>query len=139
MTWIDDRLEERRKLEHRQQTLQAFGFEAFSDLWSKVAADIAEARQKGIQVSTDGGPNERIVRLAAKIEPGEDYATPKELTLSLGDDLRIKIRGATISSLELGTTPEDVVCLIHNGKEISAEDAARLILDPFLFPELDKY
>jgi hypothetical protein len=38
-------------------------------------------------------------------------------------------------SIEVCSRNKNLVCLIHRGNEVSAEEACRLILDPFLFPQ----
>ena len=106
----------------------------FDDLWREIVALVKEAKEKGLSVFTNGTPFERIV--CTSLNPSTEGR--RELRISLcREPERISVSGLA-QSIEFLIEEDDnrVVCLKWKEKPISIEKAARLILEPFLFPEL---
>jgi hypothetical protein len=85
-------------------------------------------------IETNGGSFARIVK--ACIPP--NWKIPKELKIVL-DMTREKISAShddQIIEFSIDVCDDGVVCLKRDGKRVLIKEAAQLILDPFLFPEL---
>jgi hypothetical protein len=132
MTWIDKRLAEQEAEATRSALIDQSAERVYDDLWQAVMRCVMEANNKGFTLATNGSPHQRIVTLTSK-----DRTTKKrQLQLTLHRDIRlIKIRGVeSLSELSLDLCPDRVVCLKLNGKQVTYDEAAEAILDPFLFP-----
>ena len=138
MSWIDERVEQRRRLTERNKAVAEGAEVLFKDLWEEITAQAKEAQEKSVAVGTsNGSAHERIVwapNVASLAQP----TNRRELKISLSKEReQISVSGTEFSmilSIEVGE--DGVVCLKHNGKPVLIQEAARLILDQFLFPEL---
>jgi hypothetical protein len=131
MTWIDDCLAKRKVLEDREGTIRTFGERSYDELWDVISKFVVEAKNKGMMpVHTNGSPRRRIIRFNC-------VPSPRELRLDLDEGCSgISISGSSISRIKIGAGTDNVTFLERDGEKISAQDAARLILQPFLFPDL---
>ena len=137
MGWIDERMEQHRRLMERNRFVADSAESLFDELWKEIAARTKEAHDKGLPAGTDGSAYERIVW--ASVVPRLSQATNRrELRINLHKQLEdISVTGSDFSlNLSIDVCEDGVICLKHNGKRILIPEAARLILDPFLFPEL---
>jgi len=147
LTWIDDRLAERQKRNEHEQLIADYAEKIFNDLWGEIKRSVEEAKTKQIPVYTNDAPYERAVFLSvtgltrhAQVfgeQASQQQSPPKRLDIKLAKDNS----GITISGppgkLSFDVCEDKVVCLKCGEKQISIHDAARAILDPFLFPELN--
>ena len=137
MSWIDDRLEQSQKLMERNRAVADSAEGLFNDLWKEISALTKEAHDKGLGIGTNGSEYERVVW--ASVIPRLGQSTDRrELRIDLHKDReKISVSGSSVPlGLSIDVCDDGVVCLKHNGKRILIQDAARLILDPFFFPEL---
>ena len=137
MSWIDERVEQRRRLVERNKAVAEGAEVLFNDLWQEITAQAKEAQEKSVAVGTDGSAHERIVwapNVASLAQP----MNRRELKISLRKEIeQISVSGTEFSmNLSVAVGEDGVVCLKHNGKPVLIQEAARLILDQFLFPEL---
>jgi hypothetical protein len=137
MTWIDDRLAQRKMLEECNELIASSAEEIYDGLWEEIARFVDEAKKKGLPVFTNGKPHERVVGLVMVPGPNESFAMSKELRIKLLKGERcIKAHGPKVDiRLSLDVCRDNVVCLKYGENEIRTDAAAKLILDKFLFPE----
>ncbi len=138
MSWIEQRLAEKGEREQRNRVIAEHESAVYENLWEQVKLDLEEAQRRGIEVSTNGAPHDRTVSLAVALKPGEDFTRSKRLHIRLekGPHL-VKVSGGPVSvEFRIDVSSDGVVRLKHGDRQLSAEEAARMILDPFLFPEL---
>ena len=136
MSWIDERVEQRRRLAERNKAVAEAAEVLFNDLWQEITAQAKEAQEKSVAVGTDGSAHERIVwapNVASLAQP----MNRRELKISLRKEIeQISVSGTEFSmNLSVAVGEDGVVCLKHNGEPVLIQEAARLILDQFLFPE----
>lgn len=140
MNWIDDRVAERESITRRNQLIKASAEKVFNTLWEEIEKWLAEARNKGgFLIHTNGTLYERMIFASISPPPSEPSRNPKRLTVKLTKDKSAIVAiefGVSPVKLLLDVRPNDVVCLKHNDKQVSMSEAAILVLDPFLFPEL---
>ena len=134
MSWINDRIEQRKKLIERNNAIANNGESLFGELWGSIKACVAEGKAIGLAIETNGTSLERIV---ATCTP-PDMHKRKELRIKLdkyGEKVTISEPDRQIEFL-IDVCDDGVICLKLDGKQVSIHEAARLILDPFLFPDL---
>ena len=146
MTWIDDRLAERAMRDKRTELILSNAEEIFNNLWKEIKRSVDEAKSKQLPVSANGSPYERVILIPDPIQPpraafGEEVSrspVSKRLRVKLEKDAsEITVDGPP-HKIAIDVCDDNVVCLKINGKPTSLPDAARAILDPFLFPELNE-
>src|ERR1700680_3831543 len=134
MNWVNDRLEQRRKAEQKRIAIGSYVEVIYNDLWNEILARIDDAKAAGFTLFTNGSPFERIVRLSVMTG-----GNPKELKITLDrQKQRISVSGLpshVIEFLPMDLREDGVVCLKHKDQEILNPDAAKLVPDPFFFPE----
>jgi hypothetical protein len=132
MSWIEDRLKERKTESDRIAKIAPYTEIMYGNLWNEVIRCVTEAQSAGFRLFTNETTFERILRLT-KLPSGN----LKELIITLNRQQRTILVVAPSRRVEFGMDlcPDGVVCLQHDGKEIMIPDAAKLILDPFFFPE----
>lgn len=137
MSWIDERVEQRRRLAERNKAVGEGAEVLFNDLWEEITAQTKEAQEKSVAVGTSGSAHERIV-WAPNVSSLAQPTNRRELKISLRKEReQISVSGTEFSMiLSIDVGEDGVVCLKHNGKPVLIQEAARLILDQFLFPEL---
>jgi hypothetical protein len=135
MTWIDTRMADLEAWRKRNSTIRAHAADIYEALWKEIVEHLDEAKQKGFPLSTNGASRKRVVSLEKDNKPGQHW----ELDVILVDPKdRIRAKGDRVDLfLDLDICPDGVVCLKLDGKQISLEEAAIRILDPFLFPQLN--
>ena len=109
----------------------------YDDLWKEISDRIDDAKKRGEPVETNGSPYERTVVMGA----GNIYqARPedsRQLTITLArTEGKIIALDSDENSLEieLGVSDGDIVRPKHQGRTLTIPEAAKLILEPFLFP-----
>ena len=148
MTWIDDRLAERQKRDEHEQLIADHAETIFNDLWAEIKRSVDEAKSKQIPVYTNGATYERVVLLSvigptrhAQVfgeQVSQQQSPPKRLHIKLAKDNSGIIISGPPEKLYFDVSEDNVVCLKCDKNQISIHDAARAILDPFLFPELNQ-
>ena len=137
MSWIDERVEQRRKLTERNRAVAEGAEVLFKALWEEISLQTKEAHEKSVPCGINGSGHERIVwtpNVSSLAQP----TNRRELKINLLKEReQISVSGTEFSlilSIDVGV--DGVVCLKHNGKPVLMQEAARLILDQFLFPDL---
>ncbi len=122
---------ERQKALEGSRLISEQAEDTFQNLWAEILVLVREAQSKGWQLDTNGSPLARTVSMVAHPRPRN------ELRITLQKDKQqIAISGIkSPTKLSFAVCEDGVVCLKHDGREVSLRDAARLIIEPFLFPE----
>jgi len=133
MSWIDKRLEERDELERRNRLIDNHAIKIYMAVWDEMMKVVQEALPKGFPLSPGGSLQERTVLLSPR------SGSPRTLGFTMRDNRREIIASWDGAELQFSLDICDggVVCIKHNNAQISEHEVARLIFDPFLFPELD--
>jgi hypothetical protein len=137
MSWIDDRLSEKKALEERSMRIYSEAPRIHGELWKEIVVQINEAKGKGFEKILMMQPEE--ILLPVNPEAGQTSAAPRTLSLHLKRDhtaITAKISGTELA-LPLEVESGRVV-MKHEGKTLSVQNAAVVILDRFLFPDLKR-
>jgi hypothetical protein len=78
MSWIEDRLAQRRQRRSRDSLIASNAEKIYNDLWREVFGLVEVAQDRGIDLIPNGSPYERTVTL-----PDPPNAEPRVLTISL--------------------------------------------------------
>lgn len=138
MSWIDRRIKDLEAWKKRTALIRSQAVQVHEVLWSEIKDRIAEAKEKGFPVSTNGVPGKRTIFLEKQNLSGHAFQVDVKLVDAKD---RIRASGDRVDLfLELDICPDgsDDVCLKLGDTPISIEDAAFAILDPLLFPQLQK-
>lgn len=131
MSWIDDRLAERKVLEERNHLLDDHAVDIYTAVWKEMMTFVEEAKTKGFSnLLPNGSVQNRRIILAVH---GNDEAL--SLTMSNKRIIRASLPGKELL-FDLDVCDGGIVCLKHDGEQVNEQEAARRILDPFLFPDL---
>jgi hypothetical protein len=140
MHWIDARINEHEEREEHRQRIRAELPNLFAALWGAILADLDHAannttRMGALKIGTDGSLAQAKMMVWKSGTPGR-----KEVHIDIGDDgSHIFVYGETQLIFLVRICPDDSVCLMDQaGKSIEVAEGARRILDPLLFPELQK-
>jgi hypothetical protein len=138
MNWIDDADRASRKIHERADAILQNADALYQSLWDEITTQIAQLREKGRDIKTNGGPLERILRMSVIPTGNQSIALPKECRIVLSperDTISAKGGGVGIE-FKIDVRDDGVVCLKHQDKEVRSAKAAELILYPFAYPEL---
>lgn len=141
MNWIDDRREEIKNRQERERLIAEAGAVLFADLWNEIVKWVVDAAQKGIRVTTNGTTWERRIVLSRTPLPHQDSRAADVLTMktsTVNGEFYIGFAGVPRinTKFNVDLCADNVACLKHNGEQVSMEQVAIIVLDPFLFPEL---
>jgi hypothetical protein len=144
MDWIESRVKERADRESRASLIE----ESLSDIWKNLQAAVkdsvkayqAEAARTQEIVRTNGQEYVTIVVYRESNRPFPERDVGK-VTATLDrnkPEISVAYQGKPkLSGLKFTFDVRDgVPCLVHEGEATSSAAAARLMLDPFLFPDL---
>jgi hypothetical protein len=136
MSWLEDQIAKSEEVRTVNALLDNHGAAVFADVWEALLRIIEEARSKltDFRFSSKGSPKEHTV----KADPNKPQLKPRQMTLGLELSKRLIVAFVAEGSIpfEIGVCSDGVVCLKHGVNPISSQDAAQMILGPFLFPEL---
>ena len=129
MTWIDDRLAQWTRKKENDRAIADCAEAIFNELWDEVKQFVHEANSKGFQLTTNGSPHQRVIQCRGEV-----------LRITLNRDAEvISVEAPTFNfTLSFAVGNDGVVGLKCNEKRVSLFQAARLVLDPFLFPDLQE-
>jgi hypothetical protein len=137
VSWIDDDIKARGEIEARAQLINTHAEGVYNDLWKEILERVTEAKNKGIQLYTNGTPFSRIVGLGDFRPPKED--SRRELVIGFRKDypsgISVSNRAGTYA-LSVDVCDDNVVCLKLSGKPITMHDAGIYILRSFIFPDV---
>jgi hypothetical protein len=133
-SWLDEQIAARDDLKRRESLKDSHAPKLYSALWDELMKIVAEAKEKGFVLNSHGSETAR------GIDVGYANVNPRKMSFSLSQDKRtIEASGGAVSvRLTVSICDDGVVCLKHNGEAVSIEEAARRIMKPVLFPELQR-
>jgi hypothetical protein len=128
MVWLNQRFELYTKSLHSQDAVKRVAAEIYDGLWKEVVEVIAAADKRGMGLKFNGSPLNHTVtmgrrNIAIKLDDDKCGIT---VTLSDGPGLTLKLR-------ECASPAGATVCIEHEGATIDYPNAARMIMEPFLF------
>ena len=128
MSWVHDRL----KAGRESGLISASNL--YNELWDEISTRVAEAKDGGMPISTNGSSYKRVVVYGSPLTV--PYRKPRQLTIALAPDKSEIIADSDADSLQIPieVCADGVVRLKHKGKYLSIPEAAKLILESFLFP-----
>jgi hypothetical protein len=140
MSWVHDRLNNEERARKEAAKIRLHADSLYGELWREIAARVEDAKSK-LVVSTNGSEYRRVVLRGGAVTGA--YHQPDKLIISLADDKQTLLiqfvdeyesDPVTVREIPLGVCDGDIVCLMHDGRQLSIPEAAKLILEPFLFP-----
>ena len=140
MDWINERIEERKALIEQKNQIAEAVQPLFGSLCGEIKKHVAAyCDAVGIpQAILFGGTYEEILLTIPKpgmvASPGEYL---RRITLKVVKGKQPTISAGSIA-LNISICDDGSVCLSHNDDALSLKEAAVLVLDPFLFPELPR-
>jgi hypothetical protein len=144
MTWITNRIKERDAVNRSKQFIAGAAEGVFNTLRKNIGDFVPQANKEGgfaVQLDRKQADEGEIIKPVAPAPSAIHRLMPETLRITLKRD-EGKIVASCFSpniylsfSIEVCDRNKNLVCLIHRGNEVSAEEACRLILDPFLFPK----
>jgi len=139
---LEERIAQADALRARNTVIDRYASESFEVLWTEITEITSEAKIKRFpELLTRGavGCGRKEIILPIVSPSKETYVAPRTVTLNLDRNTRtISAVGntGTYTTLALDLDENQTVCLIHKEEPVSAKDAAMLIVDRLLFPEL---
>jgi hypothetical protein len=139
MSWVDDRLDNQKRSEKERALISIHAEKVYNDLWKEISDRVDDAKKRGKPAETNGSPYERTVLMGA----GNIYQTrpedSRQLTITLarteGKIIALDSDGNSLD-IELMVSEGDIVRPKHQGRTLTIPEAAKLILEPFLFPPM---
>ena len=123
MEWFDRRHDEYLKEKQGQESIAQFADSVYGDLWSSIKEVAMRANQRGFQLRFNGTERHNVVIMGQK-----------NLRIDLSEDKRsITVSGVESTAHFNLAACEDRVCLQHDGKSVSSAEAARVLMEPFIF------
>jgi len=134
MTWIEERLAQREALRERTRLIEEHTPKIYQAVWEEILRFVKDGQAAGMVLNTGGSANARAVYSSVLGQPQSN----RELTVSLesGKLVANPYDGGIVVAFDFDVCGDGVVCLKRGGTRVSEREAARIILDPFLFPEL---
>jgi hypothetical protein len=130
MSWIDERIEQRAEIERRDRLIDDHATKIYMAVWSEIMEVVQEGSSKGFPLTAGGSLHERMIML--RVSSGNE----RTVHFTMKDKRKIHASGDGVELwLELDVCDGGIVCLKNSGEQITVQEAARCILDPFLFPE----
>jgi hypothetical protein len=135
--WINDALKQSRELSERHDEIQTYAPQVHQGLWEEVYAELnclVSKAQRFRDCGTNGDPNDRILY---KVNPRGGHRIELHIKLSKARD-EIVVHGEGVDvKFRIDKMKDGTVGLTYNGDEETYEEAAKRIMKPFLFPELN--
>lgn len=139
--WIDSKLDAHHKSFSEVQTIRNGADELYEHLWKEVVALSQYAATKGMRTFTNGTAYERVVAMSLMPTTDQQVTTPRKLKLALPEDRRKIIASWDSEKIEfaLGVYPDGVLVIKRGEAPVSPKEAAKLIMEPFLFEGKSPY
>ena len=135
MEWLERRITELQEAKDHKVLLEGTADEVFANLWTEVKAVVSVALQQRISLETNGKPLARVVRMITARAINSAIPESRELVIKLAEHSRwiTAESDAGKDSFFLSVDSDGVVFLKFHDQPISAKDAAKEIMDAFLF------
>jgi hypothetical protein len=140
--WIDEKMAAYRKARKNLEAVAASADMIFGQLWGEIEAIIEGISNRGMQLETNGSPRNRVLIMGLPPH-GSERDQRRRLNLALASApgaVTITAKSdadETIFNIEVGS--DDIVCLKKQGHELTIQEAARAVMEPFLFSGKSPY
>jgi hypothetical protein len=133
--WIESRLAAHQKSVDDLRTIWSGSEILFTHLWEEIVELAKFAESKDMRISTNGSPHERTVLMGMYPVGNQSSAHPRALKIALKQDRRKISASSDAGNIEFSVAVCDdgVICLKDDLFPVSTRDAARKIMEPFLF------
>lgn len=131
MEWLDRRFEVYQQAVADQRSVTQAAEDIYGEVWEAVSEIVKSAKARGISLQCNGFSPKYVVKM--------DQWT---LTLKLDTDkcgITASISDRDDVPLNLRVCPDGTVCIKHEGTRVSNKEAAKLIMEAFLFKEPSPY
>jgi hypothetical protein len=147
MSWVDEAIAEATEFQRREQLRQTKATPMYRELRNEIRSRVKELKESGAKLSPyfqtldvhEGDPYDLVISMSQQVPAGQNYSNPKELHVAFNQKASSIHTSGPGPSLTFAFVVEgEQVHLSHERQQVSIEDAGRLILKPFFFPELQK-
>ncbi|HEY2858742.1 MAG TPA: hypothetical protein VGJ21_10030 [Terracidiphilus sp.] len=128
MGWVEDRLEKQAQEADRREQIEGSASAIYDELWEAVVK-VTKLPTVAIQwkPQTNGNPFHRtVVDLHKRILQIDLRKDRQSITATIGEE--------TVARLDLVVDKNNVVHLAQGGRKLDYEEAAQVVMEPFLFP-----
>ena len=134
MEWIKQGLTEWRKANSALQVVTESADGIFNQLWEEIKEIVVAAVRLGISLTTNGSPLSRVVVMADS-SFGDRLPSERKLAIVLAADRRSIVASSDAGEmpLKIEVCPDGVVCLIYSDRPITSREAAKEIMQRFIF------
>jgi hypothetical protein len=134
MEWIEQKLSEWRKMQGDLMAIEGAADSIFEQLWDDIAESARVADLHGMGIKTNGMPRHRTVIMAQPLMVPR-MAADRRLTIDLVENRRRITTNSDAGNKDftIEICPDGVVCLKLLSQRISIQDAAREVMEDFLF------
>jgi hypothetical protein len=133
MEWIEQKLSEWRKMQGDLMAIEGAADSIFEQLWDDIAESARAADLHGMGIKTNGMPRHRTVIMAKPMIAR--MTADRKLAIDLADDRRRITTNSDAGNRDftIEICPDGVVCLKLLSQRISIQDAAKEVMEDFLF------
>jgi hypothetical protein len=135
MNWIDDDIAKRKRRNEVATLIVSGAEQVYDELWNEIAACVKYANEKlaPATMGTNGLPHNRVVWLS---EARKHTVLRIELVTERSE-IAVMVDDSTFRlTLRIGVCSGDIVCLKLDDRKVDYREAAQLILEPFMFPDV---
>lgn len=129
MEWLDRAYDTFSRYHRDTQAARNGAESVYQNLWARIVEVVNAANEKDMQLTTNGLPHSRVVAMPL----GREARREVVIALNQDEQLITVESDAGAMALQIGVDDTQVVCLLLNGKILSAEQAAQKIMEGFLF------
>lgn len=136
MSWLDAQIAKHNEAISAEASLDANAGKVYLDLWQRIIRIVNEAKEKyaEVQMFPAGAGNERRLSAVPLGRPEDEW----QLSLTLSEDQRLVVISMPSRTLkfDIGLGLDGVACLKQGGVPVDPQEAAYMIMGPFLFPDV---
>jgi hypothetical protein len=136
MDWIEQGLDDWRKASSDLQVVTESADGIFTQLWEDIKEIVIAAEKQGIRLMTNGSPQKRVVIMLANSSFfGKPLPADRKLAIDLAADRSSIVARSDAGEihLKIEVCSDGVVCLKYQSHPITSRDAAKDIMQDFLF------
>lgn len=131
MEWLDQRFENYHKAAKDRRTIRETGDDVYTEVWKEIQEVVRAARKRGIDLQINGLPLHHTVRMGEHLLKIDLDKDKESIT---GESF-----GKTMVVLRFVLDAENAVFIENSGDPVSYAEAARRIMEPFLFGKHSAY
>jgi hypothetical protein len=134
MEWIKEGIDNWREAVRKSDLIAESAEGIFDDLWNEVVEISLAAKTQGMNLATNGAPSKRVV-IMDPMHWGPKMVESRKLSIELAKNQRSIVAQSDAGEMvfEIAVCPDGVVCLKRGASKITAREAAKEIMQSFLF------